>query len=425
MFNLSQRKSKDNGSGHIILDRKELKPQLPPPVKRGFEQFAVNLWGSNFNLKIIMVIDLDWSQIKFDHSWFPPIQIPIANIGNRTAPQTHGVQKQILKDHVTANVAVLRNMQNQGQNLQSQMANLTDMLSKFVTANTASTSGSGTLPGNTITNPKEDLKGYQDRSGLPSKDRIAVNHARRRCQRTRCAHLLITEAPETFQLVVHNFMNHHPPPNQEQYLPGVWKETQTLDEDKLVESSVDVTYRDFKRWRKRILLKVLKYHKRAIAWKLSDYKGCNPEFCTHKILMERDTKPSVQSQRRVRSNDVDGNLLRYADKMMESGIEVIVLKLKFDESYSSSSPDYCEGLSSLFPGARLKLTEVPILLLPTGLAHLELMCDASDFAIGQQKSSAARSSFRLENLHQDDVRDMEINEDFLSKQVLVSIALNR
>ncbi|GKC40863.1 hypothetical protein Tco_1053247, partial [Tanacetum coccineum] len=35
---------------------------------------------------------------------------------------------------------------------------LTDMLSKFVTSNTASTSGSGTLPGNTITNPKEDLK---------------------------------------------------------------------------------------------------------------------------------------------------------------------------------------------------------------------------------------------------------------------------
>ncbi|GKG09545.1 hypothetical protein Tco_0338291 [Tanacetum coccineum] len=45
------------------------------------------------------------------------------------------------------------------------MANLTDMLSKFVTSNTASTSGSGTLPGNTITNPKEDLKGITTRSG--------------------------------------------------------------------------------------------------------------------------------------------------------------------------------------------------------------------------------------------------------------------
>ncbi|GKF87011.1 hypothetical protein Tco_0254838, partial [Tanacetum coccineum] len=41
------------------------------------------------------------------------------------------------------------------------MANLTDKLSKFVTANTASTSGSGTLPGNTVTNPKEDLKDVQ------------------------------------------------------------------------------------------------------------------------------------------------------------------------------------------------------------------------------------------------------------------------
>ncbi|GKE84592.1 reverse transcriptase domain-containing protein, partial [Tanacetum coccineum] len=46
------------------------------------------------------------------------------------------------------------------------MANLTYMLSKFVTSNTTSTSGSGTLPGNTITNPKEDLKGITTRSGV-------------------------------------------------------------------------------------------------------------------------------------------------------------------------------------------------------------------------------------------------------------------
>ncbi|GJR30061.1 reverse transcriptase domain-containing protein [Tanacetum coccineum] len=78
--------------------------------------------------------------------------------------------------YVTANDAVLRNMQNQGQNLQSQMANLTDMLSKFVTANTASTSGSGTLPGNTITNPKEDLKGITTRSGVTIQGPKAVNH---------------------------------------------------------------------------------------------------------------------------------------------------------------------------------------------------------------------------------------------------------
>ncbi|GJZ35875.1 reverse transcriptase domain-containing protein [Tanacetum coccineum] len=37
------------------------------------------------------------------------------------------------------------------------MTNLTDMLSKFVNSNTASTSGSGTLPSNTITNPKDTV----------------------------------------------------------------------------------------------------------------------------------------------------------------------------------------------------------------------------------------------------------------------------
>ncbi|GJR99009.1 reverse transcriptase domain-containing protein [Tanacetum coccineum] len=50
---------------------------------------------------------------------------------------------------------------------------------------------------------------------------------------------------------------------------------------------------------KEALINVLKSHKHAIAWKITDIKGINPRFCTHKILMEDDCKPSVQSQRRV------------------------------------------------------------------------------------------------------------------------------
>ncbi|GJX38456.1 reverse transcriptase domain-containing protein [Tanacetum coccineum] len=50
---------------------------------------------------------------------------------------------------------------------------------------------------------------------------------------------------------------------------------------------------------KDALIKVLKSHKQAIAWKLSDIKGINPEFCIHKILMEEDYKPTVQHQRWV------------------------------------------------------------------------------------------------------------------------------
>ncbi|GJS07048.1 reverse transcriptase domain-containing protein [Tanacetum coccineum] len=57
--------------------------------------------------------------------------------------------------------------------------------------------------------------------------------------------------------------------------------------------------KDLKNEEKAALIEVLKSHKRAIAWKLSDIKGINPEFCTHKILMEEDYEPTVQHQRRV------------------------------------------------------------------------------------------------------------------------------
>nr|GEY26028.1 hypothetical protein [Tanacetum cinerariifolium] len=88
-------------------------------------------------------------------------------------PQTQSMSRIDFESYVKANDAVLRNMQNQGQNtqnqcqsLQIQMANLTNMLSKFVCSNTASSSGLGTLPSNTITNPKEDLKGITTRSDV-------------------------------------------------------------------------------------------------------------------------------------------------------------------------------------------------------------------------------------------------------------------
>nr|GEV07907.1 reverse transcriptase domain-containing protein [Tanacetum cinerariifolium] len=57
--------------------------------------------------------------------------------------------------------------------------------------------------------------------------------------------------------------------------------------------------KDLKDEKKTTLIKVLKSHKQALAWQLFDIKGINPEFCTHKILMEDDFKPAVQNQRRV------------------------------------------------------------------------------------------------------------------------------
>nr|GEV86626.1 reverse transcriptase domain-containing protein [Tanacetum cinerariifolium] len=50
---------------------------------------------------------------------------------------------------------------------------------------------------------------------------------------------------------------------------------------------------------KEALISVFKSHKWAIAWKISDIKGIDPRFYTHKILMEDDYKSAIQSQRRV------------------------------------------------------------------------------------------------------------------------------
>nr|GEW26324.1 DNA-directed DNA polymerase [Tanacetum cinerariifolium] len=95
-------------------------------------------------------------------------------------PQTQSVSQTDFERYVKANDAVLRNIQSQGQstqnqcqnvqnqyqNMQNQLATLTDMVSKLVSSNIASSLGSVTLPGNTITNPKEDLKGITTRSGV-------------------------------------------------------------------------------------------------------------------------------------------------------------------------------------------------------------------------------------------------------------------
>ncbi|GJR06586.1 reverse transcriptase domain-containing protein [Tanacetum coccineum] len=130
-------------------------PGFPPVQNQGNNQNRYNQnRGNNYNQSQIYRPPINQPPVH----QAPPYQAP--------APQTQGVTKTDFESYVKANDAVMRNMQDQNQNLQNQMTNLMDMLSKFVNSNTASTSGSGTLPSNTITNPKVDLKGITTRSGV-------------------------------------------------------------------------------------------------------------------------------------------------------------------------------------------------------------------------------------------------------------------
>ncbi|GJV26171.1 reverse transcriptase domain-containing protein [Tanacetum coccineum] len=149
-------------------------------------------------------------------------------------------------------------------------------------------------------------------------------------------------------LLLEAFLNDDPslpPPTQGMYLPEIRKELK-ICEAKNDKSSIDepsevelkdlpshleyaflegddklpvIIAKDLSVEEKAALIKVLKSHKRAIAWKLFDIKGINPEFCTHKILMEEDYKPAVQHQRRVNPK-IHDVIKKEVEKLLDAGL---------------------------------------------------------------------------------------------------------
>ncbi|GJY13109.1 reverse transcriptase domain-containing protein [Tanacetum coccineum] len=77
--------------------------------------------------------------------------------------------------------------------------------------------------------------------------------------------------------------------------------------------------KDLSQEEKTSLINVLKNRKQAIAWKLSDIKGIDPEFCSHKILLEDDYQPSVQHQRRVNPK-IHDVIKKEVEKLLDAGL---------------------------------------------------------------------------------------------------------
>nr|GEV07004.1 zf-CCHC domain-containing protein/UBN2 domain-containing protein [Tanacetum cinerariifolium] len=111
--------------------------------------------------------------------------------------------------------------------------------------------------------------------------------------------------------------------------------------------------KDLKDKEKAALLKVLKSHKRAIAWKIFDIKGIGPRFYTHEILIEDDFNLTVQHQRRMNPKIHEETLFIFSMECIEA-----------------------------FNTLKKKLIEAPILVAPDWDLPFEIMCDASDFTVG-------------------------------------------
>ncbi|GJU27813.1 reverse transcriptase domain-containing protein [Tanacetum coccineum] len=89
--------------------------------------------------------------------------------------QAHVGPSNELSNYMKVNEANMRAMQNQISNMKKELRDdmsqqnqeLKNMMTSFLQMNTASSSGSGSLPSNTVANPRGDLKAITTRSGIP------------------------------------------------------------------------------------------------------------------------------------------------------------------------------------------------------------------------------------------------------------------
>ncbi|GJT87185.1 reverse transcriptase domain-containing protein [Tanacetum coccineum] len=202
--------------------------------------------------------------------------------------------------------------------------------------------------------------------------------------------------------------------------------------------------------KKNKLVSVLKSHKEAFAWKITDIPGICPSFCKYKIQLLDDKKPVVQKQRRLNPNMqkvVKKEIVKLLDtdiiypiadspwekchfmvkegivighKVSNAGLEVD--KAKIDVISKLPPPTNIKGIRSFLGHAgfyrrfikdfskiarpltklhekdtpfefddecqkafellKEKLTCAPMIVSPNWNLPFELMCDASDFAVG-------------------------------------------
>nr|GEX97376.1 reverse transcriptase domain-containing protein [Tanacetum cinerariifolium] len=159
-----------------------------------------------------------------------------------------------------------------------------------------------------------------------------------------------------------------------------------------------IVAKDLKVDEKEVLLKVLKSHKRAIAWKNTNIKGIDPRFCIHKILMEEDYKPTVQSQRRVNPKNHEV-IKKEVIKLLDVGMIFLILTARGIVYTDHSDLKYLLSKQDAKPR----------------LTWWVLLLQEFDIIIHDKKRTenlTADHLSRLENPHKDVFENKDINENF-------------
>ncbi|GJU73964.1 reverse transcriptase domain-containing protein [Tanacetum coccineum] len=278
--------------------------------------------------------------------------------------------------------------------------------------------------------------------------------------------------PEGDILILEALLNNDPlpHPNQEDYSPGIQKDLKVIEPKK---SSVEyatsyepkveipevelkelpphleyafleennklpvIISKDLSQDEKTSLINVLKNRKQAIAWKLSDIRGIDPEFCSHKIPLKMlRTLVQHQSRDRMLKRCEDTKLalnwekshfmvkegIVLGHKISRKGIEVD--KAKVDVISKLPHPTTVKGIRNCilaFQTLKKKLTEAPILIAPNWDQPFEIMCDASDYAIGAVLGQRIEKHFRPIHYASKTMTEAESNYTTTEKEMLAVV----
>nr|GEY04837.1 reverse transcriptase domain-containing protein [Tanacetum cinerariifolium] len=145
---------------------------------------------------------------------------------------------------------------------------------------------------------------------------------------------------------------------------------------------------------KTALINVLKSRKKAISWKLTDIRGIDPEFCSHKILLEEDFSPKDFSR-----------ISRPMTHLLEKNSPFI----------------FSNECIQAFRTLKEKLTEALILKAPNWDQPFELMCDASDYAVGAVLGQKIEKHFRPIHYASKTMNQAETNYTTIEKEMLAVV----
>ncbi|GKA28415.1 reverse transcriptase domain-containing protein [Tanacetum coccineum] len=286
-------------------------------------------------------------------------------------PPTNSVSKTEFENYSKANDANMNNLQMKLDNFQNDFQRVYNesqkkqddfqkmMLGFMQNYHTNQPSSSSSLPSNTIPNPRNEAKAITTRSGVSyDGPPIPPPVVEKESEVTKDTELPSTEDIQHPTLgdilILEALLNNDPlpQPNQGDYLPGIQKDLKVVEpktssveyatsyepKDKIPEVELKelpphleyafleennklpvIISKDLSQEEKTLLINVLKNRKQAIAWKLSDIKGIDPEFCSHKILLEDDYQPSVQHQRRVNPK-IHDVIKKEVEKLLDAGL---------------------------------------------------------------------------------------------------------